>query len=463
MSAPNTGAAVRAEAARVIDAVAAAGRSLDEALANADAALDPADRPLLRMLCYGTLRNHWRLREFIKQLLEKPLKAADSVIESLIALGLFQLVESRIPPHAAVSLTVDAARRLRKPKLAPLVNAVLRNFVRRDLAATEPSTIESRYNHPAWFVERLRQDWPEHWQEILLANDRRAPMWLRVNRRKSSASDYLKLLDNSRAQEASGETGPAGTRLEGFEQAIRLAVPRAVTDLPGFGDGVVSIQDAAAQLAAPWLLENASPPDRPLRILDACAAPGGKAAHLLELCTSSATLTAVDADSRRLAFVGDNLERLGLSATLVAADASEPKGWWDGEPFDRILLDAPCSGTGVIRRHPDIKLLRRKTDIDKSAELQLALLEALWPLLAPGGRLLYVTCSVVACENDEVVSRFMRRTPEAMENNGEQMLPNYNIRDLMHRKARGFQILPGERDLDGFYYACLDKPGRTTG
>jgi 16S rRNA (cytosine967-C5)-methyltransferase len=205
------------------------------------------------------------------------------------------------------------------------------------------------------------------------------------------------------------------------------------------------------------------PPDAALRILDACAAPGGKTAHVLELCTPSATLTAVDADSRRLAFVGDNLERLGLAATLVAADASNPEAWWDGEPFDRILLDAPCSGTGVIRRHPDIKLLRRKTDIDKSAELQLALLEALWRLLAPGGRLLYATCSVLGAENDEVVSRFLSRTPEAIEDNGEQMLPNYNIRDLMHRKRRGFQILPGERDMDGFYYACLDKPGRMTG
>ena len=464
MSAPNTGAAVRAEAARAIDAVATAGRSLDEVLASAEAAMDPADRPLLRMLCYGTLRNHWRLREFIGQLLDKPLKAADSVIESLIALGLFQLVESRIPDHAAVSLTVDAARRLRKPKLAPLVNAVLRNFVRRNLAATEPSTLESRFNHPAWFIERLQQDWPEHWREILLANDRRAPMWLRVNRRKTSAREYLKLLDGGKLQEGPGEAGPASpAMLEGLEQAIRLAAPRAVTDLPGFGDGVVSVQDAAAQLAAPWLLGHVPPPDAALRILDACAAPGGKTAHVLELCTPSATLTAVDADSRRLAFVGDNLERLGLAATLVAADASNPEAWWDGEPFDRILLDAPCSGTGVIRRHPDIKLLRRKTDIDKSAELQLALLEALWRLLAPGGRLLYATCSVLAAENDEVVSRFLSRTPEAIEDNGEQMLPNYNIRDLMHRKRRGFQILPGERDMDGFYYACLDKPGRMTG
>ena len=466
MSAPNTGAAVRAEAARVIDAVANTGRSLDDALASADAALDPADRPLLRMLCYGTLRNHWRLREFIGQLLEKPLKTSDCVIESLIALGLFQLLESRIPDHAAVSLTVDAARRLQKPKLAPLVNAVLRNFVRRKLAATEPATPESRFNHPAWFIERLQQDWPGEWQEILLANNARAPMWLRVNRQKTKAREYLELLDDSQPQEAAGETGAAGTSptlLEGFDQAIRLGAPRAVTDLPGFDRGLVSVQDAAAQLAAPWLLGDAVSTERPLRILDACAAPGGKAAHLLELCGPAAGLTAVDVDSRRLAFVGDNLKRLGLTATLVAADASNPEAWWDGERFDRILLDAPCSGTGVIRRHPDIKLLRRKTDIDKSAELQLALLEALWPLLAPGGRLLYVTCSVLATENDEVVSRFMSRTPAATENIGEQVLPNYNIRDLMHRKARGFQILPGKGDLDGFYYACLNKPGRTTG
>jgi 16S rRNA (cytosine967-C5)-methyltransferase len=465
MSAPNTGAAVRAEAARVIDAVAAGGRSLDEALASAEAALDAADRPLLRMLCYGTLRNHWRLREFIRQLLDKPLKPADRVIESLIALGLFQLVESRIPDHAAVSLTVDAARRLRKPKFAPLVNAVLRNFVRRNLAATEPSTVESQFNHPAWFIEKLQQDWPEQWQEILLANNARAPMWLRVNRQKTSTTEYLELLDSGEPRDVPGETHPAGTPaaalLEGFDQAIRLAAPRAVTDLPGFDDGFVSVQDAAAQLAAPFLLGTGLPGTA--RILDACAAPGGKAAHLLELCTPGASLTAVDADSRRLAYVSDNLERLGLTATLVAADASNPEAWWDGEPFDRILLDAPCSGTGVIRRHPDIKLLRRKTDIDKSAELQLALLEALWPLLAPGGHLLYVTCSVLASENDGVVGRFMSRTPEAVEDNGEQMLPNYNIRDLMHRKARGFQVLPGEKDLDGFYYAWIFKPGRTTG
>jgi 16S rRNA (cytosine967-C5)-methyltransferase len=458
MSAANTGAAVRAEAARAVDAVATRGRSLDAALSDADPRLDAADRPLLRMLCYGTLRNHWRLRERIALLLEKPLKSADSVIESLLAVGLFQLAESRIPDHAAVSLTVDAARCLRRPKYAPLINAVLRKFLRQGVAAREPASEQARYNHPSWLIERLRADWPEAWRRILDANNARAPMWLRVNPRRTNVAEYLERL------EAGGPpAGPEGadaaaaaraTTLDGFDQAIRLAAPRAVSDLPGFADGQVSVQDAAAQLAAPWLLA-----DGGRKILDACAAPGGKAAHLLELAAPGGTLTAVDADGRRLDLVGENLTRLGLDATLLAADASNPEGWWDGESFDRILLDAPCSGTGVIRRHPDIKLLRRETDIDSSARLQLALLAALWPLLAPGGRLLYVTCSVLACENDEVVARFLRREPAAIE---EQLLPNYNIRDLMQRKAHGFQILPGEHDLDGFYYACLQKPDRTT-
>jgi 16S rRNA (cytosine967-C5)-methyltransferase len=460
MSTVSTGAAVRAEAAQAVDAVVSRGRSLDDALSAADPRVDATDRPLLRMLCYGTLRNHWQLREFSALLLDKPLRSVDSVIESLIAVGLFQLTESRIPEHAAVSLTVDAARRLRRPRYAPLINAVLRNFRRKGLAESAPSSEEARFNHPGWLIRRLKQDWPEEWQQILDANNARAPMWLRVNRQKVSAGEYLERLRTAeRRPDRNGNDGaePAGleegTTLHGVRQAIRLERPRPVTDLPGFADGLVSVQDAAAQLAAPWLLANGG-----ANILDACAAPGGKAAHLLELAEPGATLTAVDADLKRLAFVGENLKRLGLDATLRAADASTPGEWWDGRLFDRILLDAPCSGTGVIRRHPDIKLLRRDTDIESAALRQLDLLSALWPLLAPGGRLLYVTCSVLAAENDEVVARFMNLNPAACE---EQLLPDYNIRDLMRRKARGFQILPGEQDLDGFYFACLDKTGRT--
>jgi 16S rRNA (cytosine967-C5)-methyltransferase len=455
MSAAGPGAAVRAEAARAVDAVVRHGRSLDDALSDVEPRVDETDRPLLRMLCYGTLRNHWRLREFISRLLDKPMRAADSVIESLIAVGLFQLTETRIPDHAAVSLTVDAARRLRRPRFAPLINAVLRNFRRQGLAESAPSSEEARFNHPAWLIGRLIQDWPQQWPQILDANNARAPMWLRVNPRKVSTGEYLeRLRESERKADGVQPPDPAEiTTLNGAGQAIRLERPRPVTELPGFTDGLLSVQDAAAQLAAPWLLANGG-----ANILDACAAPGGKAAHLLELAGPEATLTAVDADERRLAFVGENLKRLGLDATLKAADASTPEEWWDGRLFDRILLDAPCSGTGVIRRHPDIKLLRRDTDIESSARHQLDLLSALWALLAPGGRLLYVTCSVLAAENDDVVVRFMGRNPGAVE---EQLLPDYNIRDLMHRKARGFQILPGERDLDGFYFACLDKPGRT--
>jgi 16S rRNA (cytosine967-C5)-methyltransferase len=457
MSPVGTGAAVRAEAARAIDAVVTRGRSLDDALSDVDPRVDATDRPLLRMLCYGTLRNHWRLRESGARLLDKPMRPADSVIESLIAVGLFQLSESRIPDHAAVSLTVEAARRLRRPGYAPLINAVLRNFRRKGLADSAPSSEEARFNHPAWLIRRLKQDWPEEWQQILDANNARAPMWLRVNRQKVSTGEYLPQLRAPEAKPDSHDAEPEdraeATTLPGVGQAIRLERPRPVTELPGFADGLVSVQDAAAQLAAPWLLANGG-----VNILDACAAPGGKAAHLLELAGPGATLTAVDADERRLAFVGENLKRLGLNATLTAADASTPEEWWDGRLFDRILLDAPCSGTGVIRRHPDIKILRRDADIESSARKQTDLLSALWPLLAPGGRLLYVTCSVLAAENDDVVARFMSRNPAAVE---EQLLPDYNIRDLMRRKARGFQILPGEQDLDGFYFACLDKTGRT--
>jgi 16S rRNA (cytosine967-C5)-methyltransferase len=459
MSAASTGAAVRAEAAQAVDAVVSHGRSLDDALSAADPRVDATDRPLLRMLCYGTLRNHWRLREFSALLLDKPLRSADSVIESLIAVGLFQLTGSRIPDHAVVSLTVEAARRLRRPKYAPLINAVLRNFRRKGLAESAPSSEEARFNHPGWLIARLKKDWPEEWQQILDANNARAPMWLRVNRQKVSAGGYLERLKVAERTPHDSGVEPAelreDTTLPGVRQAIRLERPRPVTDLPGFADGLVSVQDAAAQLAAPWLLANGG-----ANILDACAAPGGKAAHLLELASPGATLTAVDADEKRLLFVGENLKRLGLDATLRAADASTPEEWWDGRLFDRILLDAPCSGTGVIRRHPDIKLLRRDADIESAAVRQLELLSALWPLLAPGGRLLYVTCSVLAAENDEVVARFMSLNPGADE---EQLLPDYNIRDLMRRKAHGFQILPGEQDLDGFYFACLDKPGRTQG
>lgn len=438
MSIDAAGARLRANAARVVDAVEARGQSLDAALALADTRTAPADRPLLWALCFGVLRQHWRLRSIIDSLLARPLKARDRIVGALLEVGLYQLIESRVPPHASVSLTVEAARLLRRPQHAGLINAVLRNFQRSGSDdASPPATDEARFNHPRWLIERLKADWPEDWQGILAANNERAPMWLRVNCRKSTAGEYAARLPADSAA------------LPGFDQAIRLAEPRPVDELPGFAAGLVSVQDAAAQLAAPWLLSHGG-----RRVLDACAAPGGKTAHLAELSPPDVALTAVDCDPDRLAVAGENLHRLGLKARLVAGDAAEPADWWDGEAFDCVLLDAPCSATGVIRRHPDIRLLRRDSDIAALAAGQRRLLAALWQLTAPGGHLLYVTCSILPAENEAVVSEFLDSHADAHE---ESVLPNYNIRDVMRRRACGWQILPGTRDLDGFYYACLGK------
>lgn len=445
MTDSRSGARLRANAARVVEEVVSGGRSLDDALG--EARTPPADRPLLRLLSSGAIRRHYRLREYIDRLLQRPLKKRDGIVASLLAVGLYQLTETRVPQHAAVSLTVDAARLLRRPKHAPLVNALLRNFLRSDLASVSPRDDESRYNHPQWLIDALRSDWPEHWQEILEANDRRAPMWLRVNRRHSTPEAYLERLPDAPAE------GPGHTLLPGFDSAVRLASPLPVEELPGFADGQVSVQDAAAQLAAPWLLS-----DGGSNVLDACAAPGGKTGHLLELAHPDTALTAIDNERDRLERVKENLVRLRGSATVIEADASIPQAWWNGRPFDRILLDAPCSATGVIRRHPDIKILRRGSDVAALAERQRRMLKALWSVLAPGGRLLYVTCSVLDAENSGVVEEFLRKQDGASE---RDVLPDYNIRDLMYRRSRGYQTLPGEQDLDGFYFACLEKSAKS--
>ena len=451
MDEKKTGARTRARAAEAVDAVVNQGRSLDTALAQAEAGINPSERGLARALCYGTLRFHWRLRSQVSALLDRPLKAKDSVIESLIAVGIYQLTGTRIPDHAAVSMTVDASRVLRRPKYASLINAVLRNFLRKNMQAAEPVDEEARYSHPAWLLERLRCDWPDHWLEIVEAGNRQAPMWLRVNINRQSQAGYINELKEFQESRQSADDAASHQVIAGFDQAVKLASPRPVSELPGFSDGQVSVQDAAAQLAGPWLLRGGAK-----RILDACAAPGGKTGQLLELAGPDADLTAIDLDEDRLDKVRENLARLGLSATVLAADASTPDEWWAGAQFDRILLDAPCSGSGVIRRHPDIKLLRRAEDIATLAGSQLALLRALWPLLEANGRLLYATCSVLTEENDAVVREFLKTQADARENDA---LPNNNIRDLMQRKTCGYQILPGNQDVDGFYYACLERVG----
>ena len=436
----SAGAKVRAVAAEIVDAVAMAGQSLDAALAEHEDRVTQNDRSLLRMLCFGTLRYHWRLQSWTRRLLTRPLKRRDRVVNALLAIGLYQLSDTRIPDHAVVSQTVEATRQLRRPKLAGLVNACLRRFMREDIAASDPEDETARWNHPQWLIDRLKTDWPEDWQAILTANDERAPMWLRANAARYSAEAYLTVLADS---------GIAAALLPGLPDAVCLQEPRSVDDLPGFSDGDSSVQDAAAQIAGRWLST-----DLRGRLLDACAAPGGKSGHLLELGGDEVTLVAVDSDESRIASIAENLARIGRDATIIAADASKPEEWWDGEPFDGILLDAPCSASGVIRRHPDIKLLRRESDLEGLSALQGALLRALWPLLAPGGRLLYATCSVFAAENDGVVGGFLEHHGDAVEND---VLPNNNIRDLMRRRVCGYQVLPGTAGMDGFYYACLEK------
>ena len=435
-----TGANVRAVAAEIVDAVLSKGQSLDVAIATNEKNVSPNDRALLRMLCFGTLRHHWVLQAWIAQLLDRPLKRKDSVVNALLALGLYQLTDTRIPDHAAVSQSVEAARLLRRPKLAGLINACLRRFQREDIALRPPQDEEARWNHPQWLIDALQRDWPDDWEAILAANNERAPMWLRVNSSRVEAAAYRQRL---------GEAGIAAEMLAAAPDALRLSEPCLVDELPGFAEGDVSVQDAAAQIAARWLLTNTRG-----RILDACAAPGGKSGHLLELGGSDIALTAVDRDASRIDSVSENFRRIGRSATIITADASKTGEWWDGVPFDGILLDAPCSATGVIRRHPDIKLLRRASDIDGLSELQSALLDALWALLVPGGRLLYATCSTLAAENEAIVMRFLSSHDDAAE---DDVLPNNNIRDLMRKRACGYQVLPGTAGLDGFYYACLEK------
>jgi 16S rRNA (cytosine967-C5)-methyltransferase len=436
----SAGARTRAVAAEVVNAVVSEGRSLDAAISEHEERVAAADRSLLRMLCFGTVRNHWRLQHWIGQLLSRPLKKRDSVINALLAVGLFQLSDTRIPDHAAVSQTVEAARQLRRPKLAGLLNACLRRFGRENLAAQEAPADEVKYNHPQWLIDQLQRDWPDDWTAILEANNARAPMWLRANARRNGAAEYQARLN---AEDITSEL------LGGVPEAVRLAEPCGVEALPGFAKGDASVQDAAAQIPSRWLMSAG-----PTRVLDACAAPGGKSGHLAELGGDGFELMAIDSDSRRIERVRENHARLGLDATIVVADASKPEKWWDGRQFDAILLDAPCSATGVIRRHPDIKLLRRASDIRELSALQGDILGALWPLLAPGGRLLYVTCSVLAEENNGVVQGFLEATDDAVE---DAVLPNNNIRDLMRRKACGYQVLPGTAEMDGFYYACLVK------
>jgi 16S rRNA (cytosine967-C5)-methyltransferase len=448
----NPAAAVLARAARVV-ATVVGGRSADDALA---ASGEGSRLAAVRAIALGTVRWYLRLEPAIDSLLERPRGLAPE-IHALLLAAAHQMEYSRVAPELTVHTAVDAARALRQPRAAALVNAVLRRLLagRQALFARLDAELATRTAHPRWLVEKLSQAWPERLGTILEANNLHPPMVLRLNPRRRSAKQYLADLAGA---------GIAASLVEWGERArphgvpwpvgVRLERPVPVAGLPGFSEGWVSVQDAAAQLAAP--LVDAAPG---MRVLDACAAPGGKAAHLLESAPGPIELTAIDIDARRLERLEESLARLGLPASCRAADIRDPQSFWDGKPFERVLVDAPCSGTGVIRRHPDIKLLRRPTDIPVLARNQLAILEAAFGLLAPGGRLVYCTCSALPEENEGVVARFLERQRQARPASapaGEALAPG-----ALERNPGTQLLCGGAAGTDGFYYACIEKT--TTG
>ncbi len=433
----------RLAAARALAAVLSGKASLNSSLPAQLDKVDERDRGLTQDLAFGTARWQPRLDLLAAQLLQKPFKAADADVQALLLVGLYQLFYSRIPAHAAIGETVGCADKLKKPWAKGLLNAVLRRAQREGeelLAGMERDPVV-RTAHPRWLQKSLKAFWPEQWEAICAANNAHPPMILRVNRRHHSRDAYLALLV---------EAGVGASACQYSRDGIVLAEACDVRGLPGFAEGWVSVQDEAAQLSAD-LLELA--PGQ--RVLDACCAPGGKTCHLLEAEAGLAHVVAIDLEAKRLTRVRENLDRLQLDAELIACDARDTASWWDGKPFQRILLDAPCSATGVIRRHPDIKLTRQADDIPALAKLQGELLDALWPTLEVGGMLLYATCSSLPTENTEVIDAFLARTPGARE------LDLATEAGL--RQPHGRQLLAQEGGHDGFYYAKLIKIAASRG
>lgn len=435
---------IRALAAKCCYAVIDQGRSLSDELPRQQEKLIGKDKGLLQEICYGVLRYLPELENDVRHLMQKPLTGKQRVFHFLLLVGVYQIKFMRIPDHAAVSETVAATKPLKNGHMKSLVNAVLRAFLRSLEAQSKQDdgvTVKElpdaiKYNHPGWFIKKVKEGYPEQWQSILEANQQRPPMWLRANQRHLSSKEYQALLieadiDISTVDEKS--------------KAIALVKAVDVNKLPGFDQGWVSVQDGAAQQAARLL--DCQPNDT---VLDCCAAPGGKTCHILEKTPDIASLTAIDIEEKRLTRVHENLERLGLTANVITADATS-KEWWSGEQFDRILLDVPCSATGVIRRHPDIKWLRKADDIDKLVILQNSILDNIWSLLKPGGTLLYATCSVLPQENSEQVSRFIQQNEDA-----QLIAISGNSADT-DENAIGWQLLPNTENMDGFYYAKLMK------
>ncbi|MCY4285663.1 MAG: 16S rRNA (cytosine(967)-C(5))-methyltransferase RsmB [Thiotrichales bacterium] len=411
------------------------GRSLGaSARGRFDARLDPRERAFAQELVFGTLRHLPRLEAWLAHITPRPPE--DAGLRALALLGLYQLAFTRVPSHAAVNTSVELARSIGKSWAAGFVNATLRRFAtERDAIERMELAAPARLSHPSWLLAEFEHAWPDAWESIARANLERPPMTLRVGTDRIARQDYIGALS---------KRGIAARATRHSASGVILEAPCPVERLPGFDDGLVSVQDEAAQLAA-TLLD--TPQDG--RVLDACAAPGGKTGHMLELGADGLELVALDNAPRRIEDLRKTLSRLGFTARVALGDAGKPRGWWDGRPFDCILLDAPCSGTGVIRRRPDIKLLRRPGDIDVMVERQGAMLRALWPLLVRGGRLLYATCSVLPRENERVVESFLATRADAA--------PVRIDAAWGRPTGPGRQILPGDDAMDGFFYAALAK------
>lgn len=433
----------RLAAARALSAVLAGKASLASSLPSQLERVSERDKGLVQELAFGTARWQPRLAALAAALLSKPFRKADQDVEALLLIGLYQLFYTRIPAHAAIAETVGCATALKKPWAKGLLNAILRRAQREGdslLPALEKDPVVLTA-HPRWLQKSLKAFWPDDWLSICEANNSHPPFTLRVNQRVDSRDRYLAQLSQAGVSAQATAFSPDG---------ITLASPCDVNALPGFAQGAVSVQDEAAQLAAELLLLE---PDQ--RVLDACCAPGGKTCHILESQTQLREVVAIDLEPQRLERVKANLQRLQLQATLLAGDARAVEQWWDGQPFQRILLDAPCSATGVIRRHPDIKLTRQAEDIAALAQLQGELLDALWPTLAENGILLYATCSTLPTENTEVIAAFLQRTHDAQE------LP-FNAA-FGKAQPHGQQLLAQTQGHDGFYYARLTKIAPTQG
>ncbi|OQP36289.1 16S rRNA (cytosine(967)-C(5))-methyltransferase RsmB [Pantoea latae] len=422
---------LRSLSAQLIERVIDKGESLSAILPAAQKKLADKDGALLQELCFGVLRTLPQLEALIGKLMARPLNGKQRVLHYLIMVGLYQLIYTRVPAHAALAETVAGAEVLKRANLKGLLNGVLRQFQRQQaelIAEVDQGT--QRYLHPGWLLQRLQQAWPQQWQQIVEANNQRPPMWLRVNRQHHSRDGWLALLAESGKAAVADDTAP---------DALRLESPAPVGQLPGFADGWVTVQDLSAQRCALLLA-----PENGEQILDLCAAPGGKTTHILEMAPE-AQVMAVDVDAQRLTRVKENLQRLNMQADVKQGDGRTPQAWCGDRQFDRILLDAPCSATGVIRRHPDIKWLRRDRDIAELAALQRDILEAIWPHLKPGGTLLYATCSVLPEENDAQIAAFLTRHSDAR----ADVLPG--------GKTSGLQCFPTAEGGDGFFYAKLVK------